>query len=61
MGMGKVTTVALAIVVVAAGAIHLNTLANGFLADDRYLVLDNPIVEGDAPWSEHIVTARPPV
>lgn len=52
MGMGKVTTVALAIVVVAAGAIHLNTLANGFLADDRYLVLDNPIVEGDTPWSE---------
>ncbi len=52
MGMGKVATVALAIVVVTAAAIHLNTLANGFLADDRYLVLDNPLVEGDAPWSE---------
>jgi len=51
MGMGKVATVALAIVVVTAAAIHLNTLAGGFLADDRYLVLDNPLVEGDAPWS----------
>src|SRR5512137_2699141 len=46
----QVSIVGLVVLAVAV-ATSASTLGNGFVGDDAYLVVDNPQLAADAPWS----------